>query len=127
MKCMQLAKHPSIVLYVGKLSHDSPSQCHVALCVAVKHVWHKDFALAFLALRQIGAFLWTGLLCAMNVFAFPSNLRDCLTIFGAFPKTAYSFLLSFPTTYSLSSTPISNKLFCGHEAPQNAFPRVLRS
>lgn len=57
MKFMQLAKHPSILLHVGKLSHDSPSQCHIAFCVAVKRVWHKDFALAFLALRQIGAFL----------------------------------------------------------------------
>lgn len=52
---MQLAKQPSVLLYVGKSSHDSPSQCHIALCAAVKHVWHKDFALAFLALRQLGA------------------------------------------------------------------------
>lgn len=57
MKFMQLAKHPSILLYVGKFSHDSPSQRHTALCVAVKHVWHKDFVLAFLALQQIEAFL----------------------------------------------------------------------
>lgn len=125
---MQLAKQPSILLYVGKSSHDSPSQCHIALCAAVKHVWHKDFAPAFLALRQLGAFLWIGLQCAVNVFAFPSNLHESLTIFGAFLKPAYSFLLSFPTIYSLSPTPISNKLFCGHEAQfflEYWYPRLI--
>lgn len=98
IKLMQLAKHPSSLLYVGSLSHDRPSECHIAFCVAVKHVWQKDFTIAFLAFKQIGAFLWTGLQCAVNVLAFSSNLHDCLTIFGAILKPAYSFLLSFTTT-----------------------------
>lgn len=57
IKLMQLAKHPSSLLYVGSLSHDRPSECHIAFCVAVKHVWQKDFTVAFLAFKQIGAFL----------------------------------------------------------------------
>lgn len=109
IKFMQLAKHASILLYVGKLSHDSPSQCHIALCVALKHVWHKDFALAFLALGQLGAFLWIGLQCAVNVFAFPSNLHDTWPFLELFLSLHTPFFCPFPLPTPFLQLPSQTK------------------